>query len=151
MIEGIVMDKLAKPMLSRKVVLGGLGLLIALGMMFAGCATKTPMQAEMDLGSCGFKWKSADTPEKLKHLASLPQRKIVRHQKEGKSYYIYADAQECKCVYVGDEKAYQEYRQLVFDKNKVSSANMDVESMNLLDTDLGFSNDWIFFGLWGGL
>jgi len=142
------MDKLAKPTLSRKVVLGGLGLLIALGMMFAGCATKTPMQAEMDLGSCGFKWKSADTPEKLKHLESLPQRKIVRHQKEGKSYYIYADAQECKCVYVGDEKAYEEYRKLVYERNKVSSANMDVEGMNAVEMDLETPSFGESFGPW---
>jgi hypothetical protein len=148
MIEGIVMDKFAKPILRRKVVLGGLGLLIALGMMFVGCATKTPMHTELDLGSCGFKWKSADTPEKLKHLESLPQRKIVRHQKEGKTYYIYADAQECKCVYVGDEKAYQEYRQMVYEKNKVSSANMDVEEMNIMEMDFDPPNFGESFWPW---
>jgi hypothetical protein len=148
MMEGIVMDKLAKPMLSRKVVLGGLGLFIALGMMFAGCATKIPMHTELDLGSCGFKWKLADTPEKLKHLESLPQRKIVRQQKEGKSYYIYADAQECKCVYVGDEKAYQEYRKLVYERNKVSSANMEVEEMNTMEMDLKTPSFGESFGPW---
>ena len=142
------MEKLGKPIFNRKVILGGLGLLIALGMMFAGCATKTPMHTELDLGSCGFKWKSADTPEKLKHLESLPQRKIVRHQKEGKSYYIYADAQECKCVYVGDEKAYQEYRKLVYERNKVNRANMDVEEMNTMERDLETPSFGESFGPW---
>ncbi len=143
------MAKLAKLEFSKRIGSGRLGLLVALGIMFAGCATTTPMQTEMDLGSCGFKWKVADTPEKLKHLETLPQRKIVRHQEEGKDYYIYADAQECKCVYVGDEKAYQEYKQLVYDRRKVSSANMDVEGMDTLSMDSMIPDFRKQFGPWG--
>ena len=58
----------------------------------------------------GFKLFEADTPEKLSHLKSLPQRQIVSRKKDGKLYYVFADsAAECRCLYAGDEKAYHTY------------------------------------------
>ena len=114
------MLEIQNPIRLGKSILGYLLALTAVAMMFAGCASQGTMtaadQTQIDLGSCGFTWKIADTPEKLKKLESLPQRQILRREKDGKVYYIYADARDCKCIYVGDEKAYQQYKQFVYEK-----------------------------------
>jgi hypothetical protein len=103
-------------------ILGCLLALIALTMMMTGCASQGKMtaadQTQLDLGSCGFTWKIADTPEKLKQIESLPQRQILQREKDGKVQYIYIDARDCKCIYVGDEKAYQQYKQFVYEKKQ---------------------------------
>ena len=134
---------------SGKGALGLLLALIALTTMITGCASQgtmpATMQTQLDLGSCGFTWKIADTPEKMKQLEALPQRQIVPHQKDGKVYYIYADARDCKCVYIGDEKAYQQYRQFVYDKRMDRKNDIAAEQAATITMDLGF---WGAFGPW---
>jgi hypothetical protein len=128
----------------QKVGLGWLILLLALGLLITGCASsqQTAFQTQLDLGSCGFHWKVADTPEQLKKLEALPQRKILRHEKDGKVYYIYADARDCKCVYVGDEKAFQQYKQFVYEQRQ--DRQLDIDASETADMS-GFWNlgwDW---------
>jgi len=81
-------------------------------MLLSGCAANQK-QEEQEMEhlfiSAGFQMKLADTPEKLAHLKTLPQHKFVRHQRNGKVSYLYADADPCKCIYTGDKKAYQRY------------------------------------------
>jgi hypothetical protein len=129
----------------QKVGLGWLILLVALGLLITGCASsqQRAFQTQLDLGSCGFQWKVADTPEKLKKLESLPQRKILRHEKDGKYYYIYADARDCKCIYVGDEKAYQQYKQFVYEQRQ--DRKLDIEAAETADMDNLW--DWYSLGL----
>ncbi|MBP1742455.1 MAG: hypothetical protein H6Q48_4748 [Deltaproteobacteria bacterium] len=81
----------------------------------------------------------------MKQLEALPQRQIVPHQKDGKVYYIYADARDCKCVYIGDEKAYQQYRQFVYDKRMDRKNDIAAEQAATITMDLGF---WGAFGPW---
>jgi len=128
-------------------VLGCLVALIALTMMITGCAGQGKWtaadQTQVDLGSCGFTWKIADTPEKMKQLEALPQRQIVPHQKDGKLYYIYADARDCKCVYIGDEKAYQQYKQFVHEKRQDRKDDIAAEQTAIMSMDPNF---WSIFG-----
>lgn len=145
--EVIVFGKIDKPKCIGEVALGCLLALIALGMMVTGCASQGTLpgtlQTQLDLGSCGFQWKVADTPEKLKHVESFPQRQIVRHEKDGKPYYIYADARDCKCVYVGDEKAFQQYKQFVYEKRLDRKDDSAAEQAATITMD---SNFWGVFG-----
>jgi hypothetical protein len=60
----------------------------------------------------GFHVRRADTPERIAHLGTLTPLKLVRHERAGTPYYVFADPQGCQCVYVGDEAAYREYRKL---------------------------------------
>jgi hypothetical protein len=125
-----------------EVALGCLFALIALTMMMTGCASQGKWtaadQTQVDLGSCGFTWKIADTPEKMQHLEALPQRQIVPHQKDGKIYYVYADARDCKCVYIGDEKAYQQYKQFVAEKRMDRKADIAAEQTAIMSMDPNF-------------
>jgi hypothetical protein len=105
----------------------------------AGCAAIKKSEAtdtEQLLAAAGFKMKPADTPEKLAHLKSLTQMKVVPHDRDGKMYWVYADADYCKCLYVGDEEAYQRYENLLVKKN-IAEMNEDA-AMN-----------WGLWGPWG--
>jgi hypothetical protein len=58
----------------------------------------------------GFVVKYATTPEKTRLLNALPPDKLVTRTKDGKLYYVYADAAGCNCAYVGTPEAYAAYR-----------------------------------------
>jgi hypothetical protein len=82
-------------------------------MLLAGCAANQEQEAqEMEhlLIAAGFQMKLADTPQKLAHLKTLSQLEFIRHEREGQVNYLYADANDCKCIYKGDEKSYQRFR-----------------------------------------
>jgi hypothetical protein len=129
-------------------VLSCLVFLTPVATVFTGCATRGTMQTQLDLGSCGFHWKTAETPEQLKHLQSLPQLQIVRHKMHGKYFYVYADAADCKCIYFGNEKAYQQYIQLLHEKHIETKKDLAIEGMNLIDRDSDITEDW---EVWGDL
>lgn len=85
-----------------------------------GCATTSTKEKAFDaeklLVSAGFTYKVADTAEKLEKLKSLPQRKLLRHLRQDKVTYLYADVVACKCVYMGDEAAFQRLRHLAYEE-----------------------------------
>jgi hypothetical protein len=58
----------------------------------------------------GFVVKYATTPEKAAILRSLPPDKLVTRKKDGRLYYVYADAARCNCAYVGTPEAYSRYQ-----------------------------------------
>ena len=97
------------------VVLNPLVFVAVLGMILAGCAAlerNDAIDVEQLLAKAGFKKQVADTSAKLAHLKTLPQRKFSRHHRDGKEYYVYADATYCRCLYVGNAEAFQHYRDL---------------------------------------
>ena len=88
---------------------------ISVFLMFAlgGCAMfRNQNAAEMEklLVASGFKMRLADTESKLAQLKEIPQRKLVAQNWGGKVTYVYADASNCKCAYVGDEEAYKHFQ-----------------------------------------
>ena len=75
-----------------------------------GCASVGAADTEAMLAAAQFTMKKADTPVKLAKLKALTQNKIMVHTKNGKNFYVYADAAQCQCVYIGNEASYQNYR-----------------------------------------
>ena len=117
--------------------------LIGFAVMFTACAAiqnRDAIEMERVLAASGFQIRLADTPQKLDHLKSMTQRKLVLHQHDNKIYYVYADATSCKCLYVGNEKAYQRYQKLSIEKNIAEHQRMAAE-MN--------ENSAMNWGLWG--
>jgi len=117
--------------------------LIGFAVMFTACAAiqnRDAIEMERVLAASGFHIRLADTPQKLDHLKSMTQRKLVLHQHDNKIYYVYADATSCKCLYVGNEKAYQRYQKLSIEKNIAEHQRMAAE-MN--------ENSAMNWGLWG--
>ena len=128
---------------SRKLYLPVLlGLIIAFGAC-AAMKNQEAMQMERTLSAAGFQMKFADAPEKMDHLQTMQQRTLFPTQRDGKLYYMYADATSCKCLYVGTEKAYQRYQKLAIEQqiaqNQANAAAMyQMSAMN-----------WGMWGPWG--
>jgi len=103
-------------------------IVIGLGIILAGCAAiqnQKAIEMERLLAAAGFQMRLADTPEKLRHLKTLTQRKLVPHQRDGRVYYVYADSTSCQCLYEGTEKAYQRYRKLALQEEQRVAAEMN--------------------------
>jgi len=69
-------------------------------------------------------------------------RKIISHQRNGKPYFVYADTQVCKCLYVGVEAAYQRYQKLLVERKIAADRRMTAE-MNM-----DAAMDWDMWGPW---
>ena len=123
-------------MKERKAWLKSIAVITALGIALAGCAAiqkSDSTNTEQMLAAAGFKMKLADTPAKLAHLNTLTQRKVVPHDSDGKMYYVYADAEYCKCIYAGNQENNQRYQSLLVKQN-IAEMNEDAPM------------DW---GMWG--
>jgi hypothetical protein len=95
--------------------------LTVLGLSLAGCATlkeNSVTDVEGLLARAGFTKMPADTPQKLAHLKSLPQHKLIHHERDGNKDVLYADAAYCICLYVGDETNLKHYRNLEIQQNE---------------------------------
>jgi hypothetical protein len=93
---------------------------VVLGIVLTACASTQKTEAideERMLAASGFQMKPADTEKKMAHLKTMPQRKLVPHQKGDEIFYLYADATYCKCLYGGGEKAYQRYQKMAVDQS----------------------------------
>lgn len=96
----------------------------------------------------GFVVKYATTPQKSAILKSLPPDKLVTRRKDGRLYYVYADAARCNCAYVGTPEAYAAYRNWANigpggdggSLNAMQTINSDVGS-GYIPADIGDSMD----------
>ena len=99
----------------RRGHLRGLGALLALTLLLAGCASRESRYAdanEQGLTAAGFQKRLADTPAKQAHLATLIQQKILVYKVQDRLVYVWADAKFCQCLYVGNEAQFQKYERL---------------------------------------
>ena len=114
----------------------------------AGCAMNRNQKAvEMErlLVASGFKMKLADTESKLAQLKELPQRKLVTQNWNGKLTYFYTDASNCKCAYIGDEKAYKHFQNLALQSQISEERRRAAEWDESTDMDSGgwqFDKSW---------
>jgi hypothetical protein len=53
---------------------------------------------------------AATTPDMVARLMKFPAHQFVSRNKEGRTYYVYADPSGCTCAYVGGGAAMDKYR-----------------------------------------
>ena len=92
--------------------------------------------------TAGFIVKYATTPEKRAILHSLPPDKLVKRTKDGRVYYVYADAGRCNCAYVGTPEAYAAYQNALNgqsfgggDQQSVITQIIDADNEDIPNTD----------------
>ena len=90
-----------------------LALAIGAALAAAACANTEGATAQKEdmLLSAGFVSKKADATAQMAGLKSLPPHQFVAKNRNGRTRYLYADPTVCGCIYVGDQKAYDQYRQ----------------------------------------
>ncbi len=89
---------------------------IGVVVLVLACASIEQNKTERLLASAGFKMVAANTPEKIQALKTLPSSKIARIDREGAVYYVYPDAEGCRCLRVGRQEQYDRYLRLASDR-----------------------------------
>jgi hypothetical protein len=87
-----------------------------------GSAAIAQEAKDMDLEDSGFVMRPALTPQQLERVKLLPSHKFVARTKNGRRYFLYADPDLCKCVFVGDALAMANYQSLVSSPSTLSSS-----------------------------
>ncbi len=101
--------------ISLKIIMSLFAVLLTLSLI-ACASTRDSNRVEMKklLTAAGFKMAVADTPGEAGRVErKLPQREIVPREDGDTLIYIYADAENCKCAYAGDEEAFKKYQKLI--------------------------------------
>jgi hypothetical protein len=96
--------------------------LTAMILVLGACAAIQGEQAastEDMLAAAGFKIVAADTPQEMNMLNSLTPNKVQFSVRDNKPLYWYADPYNCKCVWTGDQAAYDRYERMVYESNLV--------------------------------
>ena len=126
---------------------------MVLAVMLTGCAStanENAMNIERTLAAAGFQVKLADTPEKMAHLEQLGQRRLIPTNRDDKVMYFYADAESCKCLYVGTEADYQEYQRLSIQQHVVHEQRLTAQTQAMNQADIaGMNAAAMNWGLWG--
>ncbi|MEW6387144.1 MAG: hypothetical protein AB1491_06485 [Thermodesulfobacteriota bacterium] len=121
-----------------------LTLIMFLAVVFCGCAgmqTSQTQSTEDLLSAAGFKLRIPDTPKKMAHLQSLTQRQIFAFPRNGKIYYVYADAVNNR-LYIGNEAAYQRYQQMAIAQKIAQQQYMAAQMSEAA------AMDWDMWGPW---
>lgn len=90
-------------------------LALALGACAGPNSQEALQQSDRLLISSGFDAIPANTPARMKHLESMPQHRILHLVRDGKDYYLWADAQDGQCLWVGTWTDYQRFKKLGWD------------------------------------
>ena len=121
---------------------------VLLTLSILGCASaRDGKRADMEklLTAAGFRKAFADTPEQLAELKKLPQGEIVPQEDGTKVVYIYVDAGNCRCAYIGDEKAYQKYQKLTHAKQMTDQERREAvrnKQRQMDSDDASFGRSW---------
>jgi hypothetical protein len=111
--------------------------LAAAGIVAALPAT-AQLATDMRLEDAGFVMRRADTPEKLARLRLIPPRQFVSRTGKSGRYYLWADPDICRCVFVGGPGALQSFKDMrrgLAQPDNVSPNSIDPENMIIHDMD----------------
>ena len=86
--------------------------LLLLGTFGATPSATAQLATEMKLEDAGFIMRRADTAEKMAQLRKLPPRRFATRMGKTGRYFLWADPDTCQCVFVGNERAYQAFRDM---------------------------------------
>jgi len=86
---------------------------------------------EVLLSQAGFRKVPADTPQRAEHLQTISAHKLIRRKSDDKAYYVYADPDYCKCMYVGSESAYATYKTIVQQQDEAMALQEERDSENV--------------------
>jgi hypothetical protein len=110
-----------------------LSVAIGAALLTAACANSGAAVSEREdmLASAGFVQKRADSPTRMASLKALPPHQFLARTRNGATRYLYADPTVCGCIYVGDQNAYDRYREQVA-RGKLLPTNKSAPSSAVL-------------------
>ena len=105
---------------------------------FGGMPAMAQLATDMRLEDAGFVMRRADTPDKIARLRLIPPRQFVSRTGKRGRYYLWADPDTCRCVFVGDGRALQSFKDMrkgLPQPDSVSPRGIDPENMIIHDMD----------------
>lgn len=115
----------------------------ALAASLGGCATQNARSMDQLLAASGFQVRPAYDAVKMQQLGTLTPLTMMQTTIDGQPFWVVADPTVCKCLYVGDERAYQRYSQLKVQQQFQDQALMTAE----MNEDAAMN--WGMWGPWG--
>ncbi|HUC09005.1 MAG TPA: hypothetical protein VL985_01120 [Stellaceae bacterium] len=103
---------------SLRVIVASTGM----ALLAAACANsqaEAPTTADL-LAQAGFVRRDVNTEERLAALRMLPPHQFVMRNSNGSVKYMYADPNVCGCIYVGGQRDYDQYRQMMTSRVKAA-------------------------------
>lgn len=97
---------------------------LACASILGGCASMSNSDNESNeqlLAAAGFHLYIPKNPEEQANLKAMPQRRIIYMDKAVKPTYLYADHDECDCVYVGGPAEVDRFQQLSQEKQQADA------------------------------
>jgi hypothetical protein len=85
------------------------------------------LEVEARLVKAGFRRVPIDTPQQDGAVAQLPLYRLNRYQSATGSVFWYADPTVSRCLYVGDQKAYENYAGLLQQEHDTAAYVNEVE------------------------
>jgi hypothetical protein len=95
------------------------------------------------LAAAGFTVVPANTPQRQASIKSMPPHKFVQQVRNNAVLFTYADPTICDCLYVGNQAAYDRYRQDVFVKNIATQEQMTAQMNQEMSWD-GWGPGWYY-------
>ena len=86
--------------------------LFAFGVFGGAMPVGAQLATDMRLEDAGFVMRRADTPDKVARLRLIPPRQFVTRTGKSGRYYLWADPDVCKCVFVGTGRALQSFKDM---------------------------------------
>jgi hypothetical protein len=94
-----------------------------IGIFLLGCATgpssgPAASKSQDDLlRQAGFVTQSANSPQRLAYIKTLPAKKVVLNQYQEKPIYLVCTDSEAKQCFLGDQAAYERYQKLAIQQS----------------------------------
>jgi len=114
------------------------------GILLTGCATgpstSSPAAGKSQsdlLKDAGFRVHTAQSPERVAYVKTLPAKKVVVNEHQSQTLYMVCTDSDSKQCYLGDKAAYQRYQQMAIqhslseEQHKVSEKRWDPEAMQM--------------------
>lgn len=142
-------------MIRRVLAAAAIGGLVVSVPLAGSPASAKVSQKEDALIAAGFVSRPANTPQRQAMLARLPNKKFVSRVHGDRTNYVYADAKNCNCLYVGSEAAYGQYRRQQQATNIADQQQLAAMDYNDASWNWGawgpFDGAWGQFGFGPGL
>jgi hypothetical protein len=113
--------------------------LFAFGVLGGAMPAEAQLATDMRLEDAGFVMRRADTPDKVARLRLIPPRQFVTRTGKSGRYYLWADPDTCRCVFVGDGRALQSFKDMrkgVLQPDHVGPGGINPDNMIIHDMDM---------------
>jgi hypothetical protein len=118
-----------------------IGALTLLALVGCTMTERETQNREKDLIAAGFKVIVPHTAAQQQRLKALPADRVTLVHKDGKTYYVFADAANNR-AYVGGRTQYHAYQQI---RTAIQFRNESLEAAGF-----GEETDWGSWNGWGG-